>query len=183
MENVFLLSYGCDLDHSNIDFLVKERLMPFAHKENKMNKRNSNDLSIRMLYDVYDVNSKKHIDNNYYLEEFIVSEAHFLAFEYSLSKLKGNHIRCRPYARGHYDLTINGKEYSTRVYQKLSGDHELFFIDDEAIHNIVLRKHIHALPNELQWLVLPKNIEDIKRECAIFDWIQSSLNFIGANQK
>ncbi len=84
--------------------------MPFAHKENKMNKRNSNDLSIRMMYDVYDVNSKKHIDNNYYLEEFIISEAHFLAFEYSLSKLKGIHIRCRPYARGHYVLTINGKE-------------------------------------------------------------------------
>jgi hypothetical protein len=30
MKTVFLLSYGCDLDHYNIDFLVKERLMPFA---------------------------------------------------------------------------------------------------------------------------------------------------------
>jgi len=32
MKTVFLLSYGCDLDHNNIDFLVKERLIPFDEK-------------------------------------------------------------------------------------------------------------------------------------------------------
>ncbi|VDG96802.1 Uncharacterised protein [Lysinibacillus sphaericus] len=179
LETVFLLSYGCDLDHSNIEFLVKKRLMPNAiTKENKMNKRISKHLTIRMMYDVYDINWNKHVDNKYYLEEFVITEAHLQAFEYSLSKLKGNHIRCRPYSRGHYDLTINGKEYSTRVYQEILGDNELFFIDEEAIHNLCLRKQNHKLPSELQWLMLPKDIETTERESAINDWIQTVLNFI-----
>lgn len=180
LETVFLLSFGCDLDHSNIDFLVKERLMPYAITEkNEMKMKNSKHLAVRMMYDVYDVNRNKHVDNKYYLEEFIISEAHLLAFEYSLSKLKGNHIRCRPYARGHYDLTINEKEYSTRVYQKLSDDNELFFIDEESIHNISIRKKTHKLPSELQWLMLPKDIKTNERESSINEWMQTVLNFIG----
>ncbi|WP_156028891.1 hypothetical protein [Sporosarcina sp. D27] len=132
-----------------------------------------------MMFDVYDINWSKHVDNKYYLEEFIVSEAHLVAFEYSLSKLKGNQIRCRPYSRGHYDLIINGKDYSTRVYQKLSGNNELFFIDEEAVHNICIRKQNHKLPRKLQWLMLPKDIETAEREFAINDWIHTVLNFIG----
>ncbi|MDW0110944.1 hypothetical protein QT716_12940 [Sporosarcina aquimarina] len=154
--------------------------MPYAiAKENNKNKRNSKHITIRMMFDVYDINWGKHVDNKYYLEEFIISEAHLLAFEYSFSKLKGNQIRCRPYGRGHYDLTINGKEYSTRVYQELSGDNELFFIDEEAIHNICLRKQNHKLPSELQWLMLPKDIETAERESTIKNWINTVLNFIG----
>ncbi|WP_251659725.1 hypothetical protein [Sporosarcina aquimarina] len=174
---MFLLSYGCDLDHSNIDFLVKERLMPFAIKrEDKTKRRNVKDLTIHLMYDVYDVNWNKHEDNKYYLEEFLISETHLLAFEYSLSKLKGNHSRCRPYARGHYDLTINEKEYSLRVYQKLSGDKELFFIDEESLHNTSLRIQNHKLPRELQWLLLTTEIETYEREAAIIEWIQTVLN-------
>lgn len=180
LETVFLLSYGCNLDHSNIEFLVKKRLMPYAiTKENNKNKRNSKYITIRMMFDVYDINWNKHVDNKYYLEEFVISEAHLLAFEYSLSKLKGNHIRCRPYVRGHYDLTINGREYSTRVYQEILGDNELFFIDEEAINNLSLRKQNHKLPSKLQWLMLPKDIEIAERESAINDWIQTLLNFVG----
>lgn len=40
LKEVFILSYGCDLDHNNIDFLVNERLMPYsvdrAYRRNEM---------------------------------------------------------------------------------------------------------------------------------------------------
>lgn len=180
METVFLLSYGSDLDHSNIAFLVKERLMPFTlAKESKTNKRNSKHLTIRLMYDVYDINWNKHVDNAFYLEEYSISEAHLLAFEYSLSKLKGNHIRCLPYARGHYELTINGRDYSTRVYEQILEETELFFIDEEAIHNSRLRQQNHKLPKELQWLTLSKSIETTERDAAILEWMNTILRIIG----
>lgn len=154
--------------------------MPFAiTQENKKNKTNSKQVTVRLMYDVFDINWNKHIDNKYYLNEFFISEAHLLAFEYSLSKLKGYTIRCHPNARGHYDLSLNGKEYSTRVYQKLKGDQELFFIDDEATHNISIRKLNNKLPSKLQWLILPKDLKTTDRESAIHDWIQTVLNYIG----
>jgi len=53
-KEVFILSYGCDLDHSNINFLVKERLMPFSHK------KSPNETDICVQYEVFDVNRKKH---------------------------------------------------------------------------------------------------------------------------
>ncbi|MDW0113866.1 hypothetical protein QT711_11770 [Sporosarcina saromensis] len=179
MKTVFLLSYGSDLDHNTIDFLVKERLKPFARRNgNKLNMKVSRHPEILLIYDVFDVNLNKHVDNKYYLEEFLISEAHFQAFEYSLSKLKGHHIQCRPYARGHYELSINGNNYSARVYQTLSNDKELFFLDEEAIHNRSLREKNHELPNDLQWLVLPKDIDKTERETAIFDWMNKVLKFV-----
>ena len=179
LKTVFLLSYGSDLDHNNIDFLVKERLKPFARcKGNKLNKKVSRHPEILLMYDVYDVHLNKHVDNKYYLEEFLISAAHFQAFEYSLSKLKGHHIQCRPYARGHYELSINGKNYSTRVYQTLSSDKELFFLDEEEIHSSSLREKNHKLPTDLQWLILPKDIEQTGRETAIFDWINEVLKYV-----
>ncbi len=180
LKTVFLLSYGCDLDHNNIDYLVKERLKPFARCEgNILNKKVSRHPEILLMYDVYDVNLNKPVDNKYYLEEFLINEAHFQAFEYSLSKLKGHHIQCRPFARGHYELSINGKKYSTRVYQTVANDKELFFFDQEAIHNTRLREKNHELPIDLQWLILSKDIDQTERETAIFNWINEVLNFIG----
>lgn len=179
LKTVFLLSYGCNLDHKNIDFLVKERLLPFARREgNKANKKIARHPEILLMYDVYDVNWNKHVDNKYYLEEFFISEAHLQAFEYSLSKLKGQHIRCKPYARGHHELSIDGKEYSVRVYRTLSGDSELFFLDDEAIHNGRLREKNHILPDDLQWLMLTKNINTTEREAAISEWLREILKYV-----
>lgn len=179
LKTVFLLSYGSDLDHNTIDFLVKERLKPFARRNgNKLNMKVSLHPEILLMYDVFDVNLNKHVDNKFYLEKFLISEAHFQAFEYSLYKLKGHHIQCRPYARGHYELSINGNKYSARVYQTLSNDKELFFLDEEAIHNSSLREKNHELPIDLQWLVLPKDIDKTERETAIFDWMNKVLKFV-----
>lgn len=178
LKTIFLLSYGCNLDHNNIDFLVKERLMPFTkYKGNKPNKTIPRTPEILLIYDVYDVNRNKHVDNKYYLEEFFISETRLQAFEYSLSKLKGHHMQCRPYARGHYNVFIDGKEYSSRVYQTLSSDNELFFLDEETFHNIGLREKSHNLPSELQWLTLPQKLDPADRGSAISNWIQKIINW------
>lgn len=68
LKTVFLLSYGSDLDHNTINFLVKERLKPYARgKGNKLNMKVSRHPEIILIYDVYDVNLNKHVDNKYYV--------------------------------------------------------------------------------------------------------------------
>ncbi|WP_155592260.1 hypothetical protein [Lysinibacillus cavernae] len=56
-EEVFILSYGCDLDHSNIDYLVKERLLPFSHWHNN---KTPKETAICVRYEAFDINPKKH---------------------------------------------------------------------------------------------------------------------------
>lgn len=177
LKTVFILTYGCDLDHSNIDFLVNERLLPFKKYYNKPNKRISNNPEIKLVYDVYDVNRKKHIENKYFLEEFYITETQLKAFEYSLSKLKGNTVRCNPSIRGHYFLRISGIEYSARNYHSLEKT-ELIFLDEEEVNNKRLRKLLNTLPEEMQWLEvsLGKNFEE--REQMVNNWIKTLLSKI-----
>ncbi|MGM7682637.1 hypothetical protein ACSVDA_10840 [Cytobacillus sp. Hm23] len=172
METVFILSYGCSLDHSNIDFLLNDRLMPFKKFYNNVNKNISSNPEIKLIYDVFDVHSERHTENKYFLEEFYISKTQLASFEHSLIKLKGNHIRCRPNTRGHIYTYINGKEYTGRVFVTSEHKKHLIFLDDESMDNAELRQKLHLLPEQLQSLVFSNDFEYKDIESIFTEWIQ-----------
>ena len=134
-KEIFILSYGCDLDHSNIAFLVKERLMPFS---DFYSKKLPNETDICVRYETFDINPNKHREL-YYAHAFFINKIRLEAFMYSLSKLKGSHVYLNPRVRGHIKATIDGLEYTSRVYGTLEDRETLIFIDEESTNNIELR--------------------------------------------
>jgi hypothetical protein len=170
-KEVFILSYGCDLDHSNINFLVKERLMPFSHK------KSPNETDICVQYEVFDVNRKKH-KQLYYGHKFYINKIRLEAFLYSLSKLKGNHVYANPLVRGHAYALIDGVEYTGRIYESFEDAQTLVFIDEESINNIPLREKLPSLRKELHFLKTPINIPFEESDLLVAKWVKSIINEI-----
>ncbi len=177
-KEVFILSYGCDLDHSNIAFLVKERLMPFSHWHNK---KSPKETDICVQYEVFDVNRKKH-KQLYYGHKFYINKLRLEAFMYSLSKLKGNHVYANPQVRGHAIALIDGVEFTGRVYESLEDGQNLIFLDEESTYNIPLREKLPTLPIELHFLKIPNNIFFEESDLLFGIWIKSIINEINKKQ-
>lgn len=171
-KEVFILSYGCDLDHSNVAFLVKERLMPFCSWYNR-NPAKETDICVR--YDAFDINRNKH-EELYYSHTFYINKIRLDAFMHALSKLKGNHVYLNPCVRGHIEATINGLEYTGRIYEKLVDGEELIFIDEESKNNIEIREKLPSLPKELQFLKMQKNKSFEERNLLFVNWIQRIIS-------
>ncbi|MCM3237637.1 hypothetical protein M3589_07850 [Heyndrickxia oleronia] len=178
MKSVYILSYGRNLDYNHIEYLLKDRLMPYLELYNKHNKNISKNPEIDLMYDTYDVNREKHKENKYVFKHYFISEAQLQGFEYSLKKLKGYHFRCDPRVRGHYTVTINNKEYSARNYKKLEPNEELVFLDEEEYNNIELRKMIHLLPKSLHWLTLSTDLTIEERENKVREWIKTIIEHV-----
>ncbi|WP_421664358.1 hypothetical protein [Lysinibacillus telephonicus] len=117
MKKILLLTYGCNLDHSNIAYLVKDRLRPFEIKWGEIPRKVDPKRDVLFQYDVYDVNMEMNKrSGDVYFHQYLISEDHLSAFEYSLSKLnKGIHTRCHLDARGHFYVEIDNVEYSART--------------------------------------------------------------------
>lgn len=173
-----ILSYGTDLDHQTIQHLIDEYLLiGVQEKDAKI---------MEVKYDTYDVHIKKDIGGHYYTETYYVNESPLIQFEKELHKLSGKHIRCQFCVRAHFDVSINGENFSTRLYktldcssvyrEKIEGRY-LFFIDSESIENESIRNKIHILPEKLQSLSLPINFTDLQKEVYIKDWISQILAY------
>ncbi|MEK4535655.1 hypothetical protein NST21_09950 [Peribacillus sp. FSL K6-1552] len=183
MIDYFLLTFGCNLDHSNIEYLVKERLEPYVRpikKNNKWTDENTKirkDSTIHFMYDVYDVNDKKHSENLYYIKDYYLTEAQLLGFEHSLRKLKGNHIWCRPNTRGHFNLKIEEIEYTGHIYVTVNNDKEIRLLDREEPNS--LRGQIHLVPEKDQWVELPRSMTEEEKDKRTLNWIRESLIKVG----
>lgn len=171
-KEVFILSYGCDLDHSNIAFLVKERLMSFS---NWYSRKSPKETDICVRYEAFDINRNKH-QQLYYGHEFYINKIRLEAFMHSLSKLKGSHVYLNPLVRGHIEATIDGLEYTGRVYETLEDGQQLIFIDEESTNNIALRDKLPSLPKDFQYLKIPKDTNFEESYSLFSSWIQSIIS-------
>lgn len=165
------------MDYDNIDDLIQETIEPFRkYGFNKINRNIPENPEIKLVLDTFDVNKEKHIENKYFLEEFYITKELFEYFESYFTEFKGHHTRCLPNIRGHSNVFIGDKDYSVRVFVT-TDNNELIFVDDESIDNEELRSHMHKLPENLQFLMIPRNkaisLED--RESYVRDWIQKLL--------
>ncbi|MEK4536211.1 hypothetical protein NST21_12875 [Peribacillus sp. FSL K6-1552] len=179
MKDYFLFTFGCNLDHSNIEYLVKERLGSFVrpiivnNNWTDQNPKIRKDSNVHFTYDVYDVNDKKHNENLYYIKDYYISEEQLFGFEYSLRKLKGNHIWCHPNTRGHFNMKIEEIEYTGHIYVTINNDIEIRLLDREVPNS--LRGQIHLVPEKDQWIELPRSLTEEEKDKRTLNWIEESL--------
>ncbi|QUG42053.1 hypothetical protein KD050_01770 [Psychrobacillus sp. INOP01] len=177
-KRVKMLSYGCDLDYKLIHNLIKKHLVSKVETENET--------SMEISFDSYDANIENQALSDYFFKVFYVDENRLLEFEKDLHQLTGKHIQCNYNIRGHFEVQLNGKQFSTLVYKTLDcsaiyreaieGQY-LFFIDTESEDNIEIRHKMHLLPSNLQSLNLPVNFSEIQKEVYVKDWIRSIIAY------
>ncbi|MEK5486539.1 hypothetical protein [Lysinibacillus sp. FSL M8-0355] len=177
-RQVTILSYGCDLDHHTIKKIVRHYLTT--------EKPDAAEDTLEIRYDTYDANSNLHTENQYYFETYFISENTLAAFVQALHRLPGTHIRCEFNVRGHFEVNLNGVEFSTRVLKALDFPsmykedligRYLLFIDTESPDNEMIRHKIHLLPKELQSLSLPLDSSLLQRERLVKEWITAILRY------
>lgn len=177
-RQVTILSYGCDLDHHTIKKIARHYLT--------RKKSDEAEETLEIKYDTYDANSTLHTENQYYFETYFISANTLAAFIEALHRLPGTHIRCEFNVRGHFEVNLNGVEFSTRVLKALDYPsmykedligRYLLFIDTESPDNEMIRHKIHLLPKELQSLSLPLDSSPLQWELLVKDWITAILRY------
>jgi len=177
-RQVTILSYGCDLDHHIIKKIARHYLT--------RKKSDEAEETLEIRYDTYDANSTLHTENQYYFEIYFISANTLAAFIEALHRLPGTHIRCEFNVRGHFEVNLNGVEFSTRVLKALDYPsmykedligRYLLFIDTESPDNEMIRHKIHLLPKELQSLSLPLDSSPLQWELLVKDWITAILRY------
>lgn len=177
-RQVTILSYGCDLDHHTIKKIARHYLT--------RKKSDEAEETLEIRYDTYDANSSKHEESQYYWKTYFISERTLAAFLQALRRLSGTHIHCEFNVRGHFEVKINGVEFSTRVLKALDYPsmykedligRYLLFIDTESPDNEIIRHKIHLLPKELQSLSLPLDSSQLQWQLLVKDWITAILRY------
>ncbi|WP_234032863.1 hypothetical protein [Paenibacillus faecalis] len=173
-----MLTFGCNLDHSNIDYLVKQRLSQLKGRlqEDYFNPKLNKGAECILNYQVIDTNFDK-ISSKYYLDDYHVTEAQKSGFKYSLDKLKGTHVWCNPRIQGHAYCVVDNNEFSFNVYQSLEGMEYRFPQYDNVDYNadIILRNNLHKMLEEDQYLQLPNNLSDDEKDEITIQWIQNLI--------
>jgi|GEM_PF-828914 len=175
-EQLTLFSYGCNLDNNSIHLLIEEYFLSEVVKRNES--------FIEVEFDSYDSNLSNQIKRKYTFRKFYIEEKRLIEFENEVSQHSGKHIRCDINVRGHFEVKLNNKLYSTLVYKKLDcsavyreaikGQY-LFLIDTESTDNEEMRNKMHLLPKNIQSLNLPINFTEIQKEVYVKDWIRQIL--------
>ncbi|MBX8943099.1 hypothetical protein [Lysinibacillus sp. K60] len=177
-RQVTILSYGCDLDHHTIKKIARHYLTRKKFDEAEE--------TLEIRYDTYDANSSKHEESQYYWKTYFISERTLAAFLQALRRLSGIHIHCEFNVRGHFEVNLNGVEFSTRVLKALDYPsmykedligRYLLFIDTESPDNEIIRHKIHLLPKELQSLSLPLDSSQLQWKLLVKDWITAILRY------
>ncbi|SCX63518.1 hypothetical protein [Lysinibacillus fusiformis] len=173
-----ILSYGDNLDNHAIQHLIDKYLSSVEQEYSSK--------VMEVKYDTYDTDINKGFDGHYYTETYFVNEKQLIKFEKELDKLPGKNIRCQFGVRAHFNVKLNGNNFSTRFYktldcssvyrERMEGRY-LFFIDTESIDNELIRNKINILPDKLQSLSLPINFTNSQKEIYIKHWISQILEY------
>ncbi|MGE7909699.1 hypothetical protein [Lysinibacillus xylanilyticus] len=176
-KHIAFLTYGNQLDEKAIDELIATYLTEESNDD-------SNKFNIR--YDTYDADVKSP-HRNHWIFGIQMDKELLLEFEATIQRLDGTHIRIQHRSRGHYEVEIDGKLYSTKVYwtrecskvyrKPVEGKY-LLFIDEESEDNVLLRSKMHLMPEKLQSLSISATISREEWEVYVRDWIKRLLKII-----
>ncbi|MFJ8517132.1 hypothetical protein [Lysinibacillus xylanilyticus] len=176
-KHIAFLTYGNQLDEKAIDELIATYLTEESNDD-------SNKFNIR--YDTYDADVKSP-HRNHWIFGIQMDKERLLEFEATIQRLDGTHIRIQHRSRGHYEVEIDGKLYSTKVYRtrecskvyrKPVEGRYLLFIDEESEDNVLLRSKMHLMPEKLQSLSISATISREEWEVYVRDWIKRLLKII-----
>ncbi|WP_144513895.1 hypothetical protein [Bacillus sp. FJAT-22090] len=175
-----ILSYGCNLEYDLMNKLIKKHLASEIETRNEP--------CMEISFESYDANFENQDLGENFFNVFKVDESRFIQFEMELKQLTGRHIRCHYNIRGHFEVQLDGKQFSTLVYKTLDclavyreaieGQY-LFFIDTESEDNEEIRHKMHLLPQNLQSLNLPIYFTEIQKEVYVKDWVRRIMEYIG----
>lgn len=172
----FLVTFGYNLDHSNIDYLVSDRLSrhkgwiqkdyfdPVLHKG----------AAFILNYQIIDTNVAR-VSQRYYLDDYHVTEAQLQGFLYSLNKLKGTHVLCNPRVQGHHWTVIDGHEYSCYAYQTLDGRDLRFLQYEEDSEEASLKNGVPRIPEHQHYLAFPSDCSQEEKDRRLTDWINGII--------
>lgn len=176
-KHIAILTYGNQLDEQALDELIAIYLTEESCGD-------SNKFNIR--YDTYDADVKSS-HRNHWIFGIQMDEERLLEFEATIQCLDGTHVRIQHRSRGHYEIKIDDKLYSTKVYrtrecskvyrEPVEGRY-LLFIDEESEDNELLRSKMHMMPEKLQSLTLSVTIPREEWEVYVRDWIKRLLKII-----
>lgn len=174
----FLLTFGCNLDHSNIDYLVKDRLSKFKGSIQKdyFNPDLKKGAEIILNYQIIDINFDR-ISSKYYLDDYHITEAQKNGFFESLNKLKGTHVWCNPRVQGHAFCEVDNNEFCFNVYESIEGIEYRFPQYHNTHYNadLVVRNNLHKMSVEEQYLQLPINLSEVEKDEITIQWIQKLI--------
>lgn len=174
----FLLTFGRNLDHSNIDYLVKWRLSKYKGglQEDYFNTVLNKGADIILNYQIIDTNFERR-SSKYYLNDYHVTETQKNGFMYSLNKLKGTHVWCDPRVQGHAFCVVDGIEFSFYVYRSLEGLEYRFpqYYNDDSKADIFVRIHIDDMPEGEQYLQFPFNLSNEEKDRVTVEWIHKLI--------
>jgi hypothetical protein len=174
----FLVTFGYNLDHSNIDYLVSDRLSrhkgriqkdyfdPVLHKG----------AAFILNYQIIDTNAAR-VSQRYYLDDYHVTEAQLQGFLYSLNNLKGTHMLCNPTKQGHHWTVIDEIEYSCYAYQTLDG-RDLRFIEynNDTRADANMKKGIPRIPEHQHYLTFPSDCSQEEKDRRLTDWFKGIID-------
>jgi len=170
----FLLTFGRNLDHSNIDYLVQSRLFKYKGRiqEDYFNPVLKRGAELILNYQIIDTNFNR-VSMKYYLDDFHLTEAQKNGFMLSLQKLKGTHVWCDPKVQGHAFCEVNGIKYSFHVYRSLQGQEFRFpeYYNDSTA-DATIQSQLHKLPEEEQYIQFPADINPEEQDEITIKWIQ-----------
>lgn len=173
----FLVTYGYNLDHSNIDHLVSDRLS--RHKgwiqKDYFDPVLHQGAAFILNYQIIDTNVAR-VSQRYYLDDFHVTEAQLQGFLYSLNKLKGTHVLCNPTKQGHHWTVIDDIEYSCYAYQTLDGrDLRFLEYDNDVRADANMKKGIPRIPEHQHYLTLPSDCSQEEKDRRLTDWFKGII--------
>ncbi|QDH21773.1 hypothetical protein [Saccharibacillus brassicae] len=177
-QKKFIVSYGVDLDHNNMEFLTESLLTPylddiFFRKNKKASKEEARAI---VQIQTMDLNPRKP-SYTYYTNEYYVTVAQLEGFKYGLSKLKGKHVLCDPDVQGHFWSKKGEIEFSFNLYCTLEGSYLLFYqFGEDFLADELILKSIHRFPESKRYLEFSKDVSKEERKRLIENWIEAMTN-------
>lgn len=182
----FLLTFGFNLDHSNIDHLVKERLAKHRGgiQEDYFNTVLQKGADLILNYQIIDTNFDR-ISSKYYLNDYHITEAQKNGFMYSLVKLKGTHVWCNPRIQGHAFCVVDGIEFSFYVYRSINGTEYRFpqYYNDDSSADMIVRSGQPRMPEDERYLAFPAGLSMEEKDGLTIPWIRKLIDYSGVNAK
>lgn len=177
----FLITFGHNLDHSNMDDLVSDRLSRHKGRIQKdyFDPVLRKGAAFILNYQIIDTNADR-VSQRYYLDDYHITEAQLQGFLYSLNKLKGTHVMCNPRKQGHHWTVIDAIEYSCYAYQTLDG-RDLRFIEyqNDTRADAVMKKGIPRIPEHQHYLAFPTDCTQEEKDRRLTDWICGIIEAAG----
>ncbi|WP_172195766.1 hypothetical protein [Saccharibacillus qingshengii] len=174
-----LITFGADLDHSNMDYLVRTLLKPYVSETLQTDYthpvlRKGAELVLNL--ETFDTSPGRPFER-YFAEDYHLTQAQLDGFLYKFRQLKGTHVFGNPNVRGHAEAVRGELEFSFLITHTLGG--EALYVhyagQTEGDGDKIALRLIPLLPPEERHLLMPIDEIEPLRQQRLQAWIDRLL--------